>query len=114
MSSEVEIKITPYNPDWYPPCFNNQEQFNDYAYMIRRVGQPMDNNNYCMDCTKEYQAEMACEGKCEHPETKFVVWRTTYKDPEVVGKIVSNLNEPDIIGISNISKFWGSPSLDEC
>lgn len=112
MSSKIELKITPYNPDWYPPCFSSKEQHNDYLYMVRRVGQPMDGNNYCLDCTKEYQAEMVCEGKCEHPETKFVVWRTNYKNPEVEGKVVSKLNEPDIIGISNISKFWGSPALE--
>jgi hypothetical protein len=108
----VEFKIEPYNPDWYPPCFQSKEQHTDYMYMIRRVGQPMDSNNYCLDCTKEYKAEMLCAGKCEHPETKFVAWRTTYKDPEVEGKVISKLNEPDIIGISNISKFWGNPSLD--
>jgi len=107
-----EVAIQPYDPNWFPPCFMSKQQHLDYMWMIRRVGQPMDSNNYCLDCTKEYKAEMMCEGRCEHPETRFVVWRTTYKEPITEGKLSSKLNQPDVIGISNISKFWGSPALD--
>ena len=113
MSVEAEIKILTQYKTWEKPeCFHNAEQFKDYMWMVKRVRQPPDEENYCMDCTKEYQAQMVCEGKCAHPETRFITWRTTYKDPETIGTMVSNLNEPDVIGISKISRFWGSPSLD--
>jgi hypothetical protein len=111
MSGE-EIKITPYNPNWFPPCFESKKQCDQYMYMIRRVGQPMDSNNYCMDCTKEYKARMISEGRCSHPETKFITWRTNYKDLNTVGRVISNLNAPDVIGISNVSLFWDGTTID--
>jgi len=54
---------------------------------------------------------MMQEKKCEHPETIFVTWRTTYKKPTAEGKIIDT-NELDVIGISNISRFWNSPLYD--
>jgi len=112
MSSRPIISIKPYNPDWYPPCFESKEQHNDYMHMIRRVGQPMDSNNYCLDCTHEYKIQMMKENRCEHHETIFVQWRTTYKTPNTEGKITTTQDKPDVVGISNISQFWNSPLYD--
>jgi hypothetical protein len=101
-------EIKPYNPNWYPPCFENQDKYNEYMWTIAKVGQPMDCNNYCLDCTHEYKIQMLKEKRCEHQETIFISWRTAHKTPETEGKLVTTQNEADIIGISNISKFWGS------
>lgn len=106
-----EFKITPHNPDWVPPCFRNSIQFNEYMHAVVQTGRPMDPANYCMDCTREYKVQMMKEKKCEHPETIFVTWRTTYKKPTAEGTVI-NTNELDVIGISNISKFWNSPLYD--
>jgi len=106
-----EIKITQYNPDWYPPCFASQQQHKEYMFAVVQTGRPMDPNNYCMDCTRGYKVKMLREKKCEHPETIFVTWRTTYKQPTAEGRVVST-TETDMIGISDISKFWNSPLYD--
>jgi hypothetical protein len=34
------------------------------------------------------------EGLCDHPETRFVLWRNTYEQ------------EVEVVGISNQSRFW--------
>lgn len=112
MGNRPIITIKQYNPDWYPPCFESREKYNEYMWTVARVGQPMDCNNYCLDCTHEYKLEMLKENRCEHKETIFVDWRILYKAPETEGQLVTNQNEPDVIGISNLSKFWGSPLYD--
>lgn len=104
--------IKQYNPNWFPPCFESEEQYKEYIHTVAKVGQPMDWTNYCMDCTHEYKLEMLKQKRCEHPETIFVEWRTMSKTPEVEGALITSMHEPDIIGISNISKFWGSPQYE--
>jgi hypothetical protein len=47
--------------------------------------------------------------KCEHPETIFVVWRSSHKKDTSAGEI---LDKPDILGISNNSRFWDNPEYD--
>jgi len=111
MSDIPIISIKPYNPDWYPPCFNSLEQYNEYMHIMIQTGRPTDANNYCMDCTREYKVDMLKDKKCSHPETIFVTWRTTFKQPTAEGKIITT-NELDVIGISNISRFWDSPLYD--
>ena len=105
-------EIKPYNPNWYPPCFNSEEEYKNYIWTVKQVGQPMDHNNYCMDCTREYKVQMMQEKRCEHQETIFVHWRTTYKGPKTEGTHKTTQGEPDVIGISNISRFWNSPLYD--
>jgi len=107
-------KITPHNPDWYPPCFRSKEQHSEYMWQLNRVNQPFDPANYCMDCTHEYKIEMLKEKKCEHPETIFVTWKSTHREPEeVLGKLHTLQDKPDIIGISNASRFWETPLYDQ-
>jgi hypothetical protein len=108
----VRAEIKPANPDWYPPCFETKEKYADYIWTVAKVGQPMDCDNYCMDCTHEYKIDMLKEKRCEHPETIFVDWRTLYRAPEVEGRLITNQDEADVIGISNVSKFWSSPLYD--
>jgi hypothetical protein len=107
-------EIKPHNPNWYPPCFESQEQHKTYMWGIARVGLPMDCNNYCLDCTREYKVQMLSEKRCEHPETIFVEWRNNYKrDEDIEGTLISPQNEPDVLGISNLSKFWNNPIYDQ-
>ena len=114
MGNRPIITIKSYNPDWYPPCFESKEQHMNYLWTVVKVGLPLDENNYCLDCTKEYKEEMMCEGRCHHPETIFVEWRNTYKTPEgIEGQFISQQNESDVVGISNISKYWDSPLYNQ-
>ena len=102
-------EIKPYNPDWYPPCFESKEQHLDYMSQVRKTNQPFDPLNYCLDCTRKYKIEMLKQKKCEHPETIFVVWRSSNKKDKPPSIIPE---EPDILGISNNSKFWNNPAYD--
>ena len=112
-------KITPYNPDWFPPCFESKKQHREYMWQVFRTKQPEDELNYCMDCTREYKIKMLREKRCEHPETIFVTWKNTVKFPKdtVFFKPVipthSDQEEPDTIGISNLSRFWDTPAYDK-
>ena len=102
-------EIKPYNPDWYPPCFESKEQHLEYMWQVRKTNQPFDPLNYCLDCTRDYKIKMLKQKRCEHPETIFVVWRSSNKKdkpPSIVPE------EPDILGISNNSKFWNNPAYD--
>ena len=109
----MSYDIEPCNPNWYPPCFESQEQHKNYMWSMARVGLPMDCNNYCLDCTRDYKVQMLAESRCKHPETIFVEWRNNYKsDDELKGTLVSQLNEPDVLGISNLSRFWENPLYD--
>lgn len=113
MIEQVEVKNVADYKSWEKPdCFTNAKQFKDYIELVKIVRQPADENNYCLDCTAKYQHEMIYEGRCAHPETKFVRWRSTFKARDEEGKLVIRLHEADTVGISNISRFWGSPSLD--
>jgi hypothetical protein len=113
MIEQVEVKKVDEYKSWEkPPCFTNAKQFREYIELVKTVRQPADANNYCLDCTAKYQQDMISEGRCDHPETRFVKWRTTVKQRGADGIIVVKRNEVDIVGISNTSRFWGSPSLD--
>lgn len=102
-------KITPHNPNWYPPCFESKERHTAYMWQSHRTNQPHDPLNYCLDCTREYKVKMLEQKKCEHPETIFVVWRSSHKKDMPTGHI---LDTPDILGISNNSRFWDNPEYD--
>ena len=102
-------KITPHNPDWYPPCFESKESHTGYLWQSYRTNQPHDPLNYCLDCTREYKVKMLEQKKCEHPETIFVVWRSSHKKDMPTGGV---LDTPDILGISNNSRFWDNPEYD--
>jgi len=51
-----------------PPCFDNEEQYREWA--THAVASEHNINNYCVDCTQEYQAKMMKAGRCEHPDFK--------------------------------------------
>jgi hypothetical protein len=76
----------------HPDCFDNAIQYRQYIWLMRQADSPKD-NGYCLDCTPEHKAKMMREGRCEHPETRFVVW-------------VSRQKEPEVIGVSDVSIFW--------
>ena len=109
MGDRRVITIKPYNPEWYPPCFESRVQYTEYMWQSHRTNQPHDPMNHCLDCTREYKIEMLKQKRCEHPETIFVVWRSSHKKDKPIGAIV---DEPDILGISNNSKFWETPAYD--
>ena len=76
----------------HPDCFNSSKQYRDYVWLMRGASEPKD-TGVCLDCSPEYKARMMAEGRCEHPETKFVIWRG------ITG-------EYEQIGISDKSKYW--------
>lgn len=78
---------------WKPMCFKTYDQYKDYIHLMRQSGNPKD-NGVCLDCTPEFKAEMMECGKCEHPETRFVVWKN-----ETEGEV-------EIVGISSESRYW--------
>ena len=97
MGNKPIISIKQYNPEWYPPCFKDREQYKNYMWSIVKVGLPSDGTNYCLDCTREYKIKMLKEKRCEHPETIFVEWRNTDKSAEeMVGSSVIHQNKPEI------------------
>ena len=106
--SVTEIK--PYNPDWYPPCFQSREQYRDYMWQSHKTSQPKDPMNYCLDCTREYKIQMRREKRCEHPETIFVVWKSSKRKDKPISAIPE---VPDVLGISNNSEFWNNPIYDQ-
>jgi hypothetical protein len=103
-------EIKPYNPDWYPPCFESKKQHDEYMWQMQKTNQPLDPLNYCLDCTREYKIQMLAEKRCEHPETIFVVWKSSGKKDKLIGVIP---DKPDVLGISNNSKFWDNPLYDQ-
>jgi hypothetical protein len=103
-------EIKPYNPDWYPPCFEHIEQYKDYMWQSYKTNQPHDPMNHCLDCTHEYKIQMLKEKRCEHPETIFVVWKSISKKEKAFCTIPE---VPDVLGISNNSKFWDNPIYDQ-
>lgn len=112
MIEQAEAKSATEYESWEKPdCFTNAKQFREYIKLVRVVRQPADDNNYCLDCTAEYQQRMLAEGRCAYPETRFVRWRTTFKERDADGTLVTKLNI-DTVGISKASRFWGSPALD--
>ena len=105
-----ETKIKPYDPDWFPPCFEHREQYKEYMWQAHKTSQPEDPMNYCLDCTHEYKVQMLKEKRCEHSETIFVVWKSPSKKDKPIGAIP---DKPDVLGISNNSKFWDNPLYDQ-
>lgn len=79
---------------YYPACFDDAEQFNQWR-MYLRMSRQNPNVGICVDCTQRHKLEMLSQGRCEHPETKFVVLRNSF-DPEQV----------EIIGVSSKSIYW--------
>lgn len=76
----------------HPDCFDNATAYRQYMWFIKEAASPKD-RNYCLDCNPEHKSKMLAEGRCEHPETRFVVW-------------VNKNREPEMIGVSNMSRFW--------
>lgn len=58
-----------------PKCFTDR-QWKEYE--VHSLDTPSNTNrkgyaNPCMDCTPEHKREMRAEGRCDHPETVFIV-----------------------------------------
>lgn len=77
----------------HPACFESAEQYRDYIHLMRQSSNPKD-TGVCMDCTPEFKTKMLEQGLCEHPETRFVLWRN-----KIEGEI-------EVFGVSNQSRFW--------
>lgn len=60
-----------YPLDGTPMCFASKADFERWADGPLSRGE-----NFCTDCTKEYQDKMRTQGKCAFPHVKFE------KDPE--------------------------------
>jgi hypothetical protein len=56
---------------------------------------------------------MLKEKRCEHPETIFVVWKSSSRSPKGTEGELHVQEEPDILGISNNSRFWENPIYDQ-
>ena len=78
---------------WKPMCFQSRDQYKDWIHLMRQSPRPRD-TGYCYDCTPEFKAEMMECGRCEHPETRFVL----RKNPTE--------GEVELVGISSESMFW--------
>lgn len=80
-----------------PSCFESKEQFKIYErlrLMSLSHSKTRSDTNFCLDCTPEYQQRMLIEGRCEHPETRFV-W------------VVSEDGQgTEMLGISCRSIYW--------
>lgn len=58
----------------YPLCFTSQAQFDSWKAIARsKVGRCNGRNEYCSDCTPEYQRRMILEFRCAWPTTRFGV-----------------------------------------
>lgn len=77
----------------HPACFESSEQYRDYIHLMRQSSNPKD-TGVCLDCTPEFKTQMLEEGLCDHPETRFVVWRNPQED------------SVEVVGISCESRFW--------
>jgi len=71
------------NETLYPPCFNSLEQFSEWASLAEETG--VGRFQFCLDCTRSYQAKMVYEGRCEFPETQFTVITNEDGEQEEVG-----------------------------
>jgi len=76
----------------HPDCFNDSKQYRDYLWLMKQSNSPQD-NGYCIDCVQSHKEDMMSQGRCAHPETRFVIWR-------------SRSGETEVIGVSNVSRFW--------
>ncbi len=80
---------------WYPLCFQSKEQYEDYNTLMNASANPRDYvGTFCMDCTPEFKTEMLECNMCEHPETRFVLYRNVIE------------NEVEQIGVAENSRFW--------
>lgn len=80
---------------YYPLCFQTREQYEDYNTLMNASANPRDTvGTYCMDCTPEFKTEMLECGMCEHPETRFVLYKNVIE------------NEVEQIGVAENSRFW--------
>lgn len=80
-----------------PACFDSKEQFKVYErlrHMTLAHAKTRSDTNFCLDCTPEYQQKMLMEGRCEHPETRFVWF------------IDSSGEGAEMVGISCRSIYW--------
>jgi hypothetical protein len=59
-------------PHRKPPCFANEDQYNDWRYMNTKAGTSAP---YCADCTPLYKTKMMMAGRCRWPMTTFVKMR---------------------------------------
>lgn len=78
---------------WSPVCFENHGQYTDWIHLMRQSARPRD-DGYCIDCTPDFKSEMLAQGRCAHPETRFVIYKNEIE------------NEIEYIGVSNESRFW--------
>lgn len=60
-------------PGVRPLCFNSDEDYLEWQRMAAIVaGANGQRAHYCIDCTPEFKQAMLTEGRCEHPETRFI------------------------------------------
>ena len=56
----------------HPLCFKDSKQYTQWMLLLQMSGESK-RAGYCLDCTPEYKHEMMACGRCEHPETRFML-----------------------------------------
>lgn len=58
----------------YPPCFESEADYLDWRARLRDTAPEAITSRsvICWDCTPQHKQEMLSEGRCLHPNTRFV------------------------------------------
>lgn len=78
----------------YPACFPSSRHFHQWLLLLQISGENK-RVGYCLDCTPQYKMEMMSEGRCEHPETQFIVRRNS-----------QDADQLEMVGVSSASVYW--------
>lgn len=78
----------------HPACFPDAEGFRQWYLLLVLSGEHR-RSGYCLDCTPEYKTQMMAEGRCEHPETKWVMFKNRHEADQL-----------DVVGVSSESIYW--------
>lgn len=76
------------NPEYVkrtPECFDSAAQYREWVELKRQSTQWQSHPGVCVDCTPEFKEKMMRQGRCQHPETKFVTFIDKYGDAESLG-----------------------------
>lgn len=64
-------------PHFAPPCFPSEQAFREYAVAFKLSQASGTGKQFmvdpCRDCTPKYRDAMAAAGRCQHPETVFIL-----------------------------------------
>ena len=81
---DPRLVLNKYMAGYYPACFNSSAEYAQWRALMRTSQEHMA-VGFCVDCTPEYKMEMMSEGRCAHPETRFVLRSTKTFGTELIG-----------------------------